>query len=198
MNVQTENGPASSAVRWDEPLVQQAQQGNERALNLLIRRYLPAVGSRARRFAGAGLEHEDLVQEGLIGLISAVRSYDPGGCTSFRSYSRLCIDRSMISALRLLRGKKRIPGSKLVSISDDSAPEFYPLADSRFDPQAALVRQDESDLFRYRIFRCLSPFERRVLSGYLGGATYGEIARRLNVTAKAVDNAMWRIRRKLR
>ncbi len=186
--------------REDDALVPAARAGSEEALAELAGRYLPLVRSRAARFAGAPVDMEDLVQEGLIGFLKAVRSYDPGLGASFGTYAYLCIDRTILSAVRETQNKKKIPSSRLISFSDiTSGLPFHELCSSSgvTPEEAAILREDVRQL-ESKIEHTLSGLERNVLHLYLGGHSYSDIAQRLQTTTKVVDNALQRVRHKLR
>lgn len=182
----------------DEALVVHAQQGDDAAYAFLISRYVSLVKSRAFGYRDSDVEPEDLAQEGMIGLTMAIRSYRRGLGASFRTYAGLCIDRAIISAVRLTLRSKEIPSSSLVPIEDLEEGGHSLSAGLEGDPEWAVLAEDEKGRLRERFARFLSPLELDVLLLYLGGCSYEEIAERLDSTSKAVDNALQRVRRKLK
>ena len=135
-----------------------------------------------------------MVQEGVIGFLSAIRRYRPGSA-GFKTFAVLCIDRSMISAVRATLQKKQIPKSSLVSLNDDFSPVLTSPGD---DPQNLMIANEDLHRLSRKIDESLTPLEREVLSYYLAGLSYGATAKRLGCSCKAVDNALQRVRRKLK
>ena len=162
--------------------------------NGLLERYLPLVRSRANAFRQKGVEIDDLVQEGVIGLLYAIRAYDHRLGTSFETFAYICITNRLRTAVAAV-------GRKLETVSLDSYP---PSAENAWnitqedDPQEIIISREQFDRWLQRVDDCLSGFEHQVIRYYLGGYSYQEIARLLQSTTKAVDNALQRARRKLR
>ncbi len=187
----------------DEKLQELAVSGNSEAEDLLIRRYTQVVKALARPFFLAGADSEDLIQEGMLGLISALRSYDPDSEVSFKAYSQLCIRRKLISAVRNATCKKTVSLDECLSLEsplfDESQPEMaYGLRiDSPRRPEEMVIDKENTQKLFQSVFRVLSQFEQQVLRFYLSGVSYREIAEMTNKTEKAVDNAVQRIRRKV-
>lgn len=154
----------------------------------LITRYIRLVRACARPMFLAGGDHEDLVQEGMIGLLDAIRSYDLRSETPFASFAALCVRRRMISAVRSASAKKHAP-------LNDSVPLEQPSGVGA-DPEAELISREGFRQFTAALQSRLTPAERAVLSLYLDGYSYDEISRRIGKPAKSVDNAVQRIRRK--
>jgi RNA polymerase sporulation-specific sigma factor len=142
------------------------------------------------------------MQEGMFGLLSAIREYDPNLGTSFKTYAELCVKRRLISAVKAASRKKHTPLNEGVSLEeilseeDDSHPLHRVEAFRRIPEEQVLAKESESEFFS-TFSRCLSQFENQVLSCYLSGLSYSEIASQLGKTEKSVDNAVQRIRRKL-
>lgn len=186
------HGPAPT----DEALVSAAQAGDTRALDQLIERHLPWICRQARRYRTSGLEAEDLVQEGLLGLVAAVEGYDPQKGASFQTYCRLCATSKMQSGVEAASSGRQKPLQDYVSMDllegqSASSPEEE-------DPFAAYIRREEVRQLWKQIDTLLSPLEQEALSLYLSGHSYKEMANLLNLSPKAVDNALQRARRKLR
>lgn len=187
----------------DEKLQALSASGNTEAEDLLIRRYTRVVKALARPFFLAGADSEDLIQEGMLGLISALRSYDPKSETSFKTYSQLCIRRKLISAVRKATCKNTVSLDDCLSLEsplfDETQPEMaYGLRiDSPRRPEELVIDKENTQNLFQNVFDILSPFEQKVLRFYLSGVSYREIAEMTNKTEKAVDNAVQRIRRKV-
>ncbi len=171
----------------DESLVREAREGNEQALSALLVRYTGFVSLRAAAFRCSFCEQEDLEQEGLIGLLSAVRGFDSTRGASFRTFAGDCVDNRMISFIRWVSRQNRVVGvGESPSVKEDGE-----------DPETVVLgRESYRDLLR-TVSECLSPYERRVLGLYVEGLSYGEMGKRLGKSSKSVDNALTRIRGKL-
>lgn len=176
-------------------LAAQARLGDEDAFVHLLQELLPLLKKKAALYVSIGMEYDDLVQEGAIGFVRAVGQYDPDRGVPFFSYAMLCAERQMISAIRVQNRQHSVGDPTLVSIEELEAE--LP-AHSSDNPEEFLLRQEElRTVFNEADVR-LSPLEKKVLVAYLESVSYGTIAARLGLTTKAVDNAMQRIRRKLR
>ena len=173
--------------------------GDTEAGNALVVRYRRLVKSCTRPFFLAGGDNEDLLQEGMIGLLSAIREFDPDGGSSFHSFAELCIRRRVISAARGASRQKHAPLNDGLSLeqlqSGESQYHFQHL--SAQSPEDAVLDQAWADSFLAACARFLSVFENRILMDYLDGLSYEEMARRNNRSVKSIDNAIQRIRKKL-
>ena len=163
-------------------------------MTALIADFLPFIRRKAAAAAAqSGLEAEDLAQEGLIGLLGAVRTFAQDGGASFRTWGSTCIVNSMRTAMRRTRRAGAVPLQAVVSI--DSA-EFLMSGD---DPETRIIAQDEALRVREWVQAHLSAREQQVLWLYIAGGSYASIADRLSLRdGKAVDNALQRIRKKMR
>ncbi len=175
----------------DEQLCLLAQSGDTDARDLLVSRYISFVGARAAAYAPVSItvDRDDYGQEGFIGLVSAIDSFDPSYGASFRTFAALNIDRRITDAVRSTLRKSQIPDSVKVADEVDIAAADNP-------EQTALMRDTLRRLFA-ELEKRTSPMERQVLALIMNGYTYGEAAKRLNCSAKAVENALARVRRKL-
>lgn len=187
----------------DSALLTLARGGNELAEDTLILRYRRTVLACTRPYFLAGGDSEDLLQEGMIGLLSAMREFDPasGSGASFRTYAQLCIRRRVISAARSASRLKHSPLNDSVSLDEilsDETRSDSPLA-RQFDrsPEDQLLAREREGDFIAAYARYLSPFEIRILKYYLDGCSYREIAKSCGRSEKSVDNAVQRIRKKL-
>lgn len=176
----------------DEQLLLQAKDDSSQIYDALIRRYRPTVEAIAMKYINSPLEKDDLIQEGMIGLYAAIKSYKTDKGAKFATYANRCINNSVQSALRKFTRMKDIPQSSIV-----------PLEQSLFESKVGLSAEDEYlaqesvNTLADVIYEELSTFENEVLRLYLVGCSYNEIADKLGKTPKAVDNAIQRIRKKL-
>lgn len=172
----------------DEELVVLARDKNDEAFTHLVSRCLGMLKALSAKYSNSLLEPEDLLQEGLLGLLSAVQTYQLSAEVAFRTYAYTCARNRMVSALRRRNGVEAEPL--------DSEDEPYVSSDGD-DPAYLLVRQEELLQLRERLRAGLSPLEYHVLMAHLSGYSYREIAKRLDISEKSVDNARQRLRRKL-
>ena len=187
----------------DEALIARIRQGDDEAERLLYERYKQLVRSRAHSYFLIGADHEDLVQEGMLGLYKAVCEYDSGKAASFKSFAELCVTRQILSAIKHATRKKHSPLNNYVSLNRSDTPDGdLTLLDtvrslSVADPEDVIIgRENFEQLVRY-LTSVLSSMEQRVLNLYLCGYSYPQIAAQLGKPLKSVDNAMQRVKRKL-
>ena len=189
---------ASFAVA-DETLAQRAKNGDDEALADLIERYTPLVCMRARAYARGVMDVDDVYQEGMIALLKAVRNYREDTAGSFRTFAAVCVNNKMLSAVTAHMRDKNAPMRSYLSLSGREIPEDLLAAVSpETDPEKLVIASEESAARNRRIENLLSPFERQVLRVYLSSYSYEEMSRQLGSSTKAVDNALQRVRRKLR
>ncbi len=186
----------------DEELVKLSHDGDELALEYLIERYKYFVRSKARSYFLVGADHEDIIQEGMIGLYKAARDYKEE--SSFRSFAELCITRQMITAIKTATRQKHIPLNSYVSLNkpafdDDSerTVEDALLQDCASDPEELIINQENVSDIENKLNEMLSPLEKKVMVLYLEGKSYVEIGELLGRHTKSVDNALQRVKRKL-
>lgn len=172
----------------DEELAAIAEKNSE-AMYVLIGRYTKLIRWKASQLCGV-VEAEDLAQEGFMGLISAAAAYDSRKNVKFSTYAGTCINNRMISALRRSSG---LP----MPVGDISAPEFE-MPDTCAQPDSIVMQREEWATFWQKIISQLSPMEYQICMMFMGGSGYDEIAKKLEISVKSVDNAMQRVRRKLR
>ncbi|PSL41307.1 RNA polymerase sigma-30 (SigH) subunit [Salsuginibacillus halophilus] len=188
----------------DETLVQGAKGGDSASLEKLVNKYKNFVRAKARSYFLIGADHEDIIQEGMIGLYKAVRDFKGDKQSSFRAFAELCITRQIITAIKTATRQKHIPLNSYVSLDK---PLYDEEADRTLldvlcgqtvtDPEVLLVNREESEVVEGRIREVLSDLEQKVLSRYLDGHTYNEISAELDRHVKSIDNALQRIKRKL-
>ena len=206
---------ASAAARtgtrtWREPhelaLIAAARNGDERAMDELIRRYHGFVRLKASSYFLAGGDSSDLVQEGLVGLFKAVRDFRSDKETSFRSFAELCITRQIITAIKTATRFKHAPLNTYVSFSHTPAGQDLdaectlgdalpgPAVD---DPATCVISSDELQSLLACLGSTLSPLESQVLTYYLEGRSYEAIGDLIGCDPKTVDNALQRVKRKV-
>lgn len=169
--------------------------GSDDALELLISRYTRLVRACARPFFLVGGDHEDLLQEGMIGLLTAIRQYDPDSETPFSSFAAVCIRNRLISVVRMAAAQKHTPLNDSVSLHACSF-EWMTNDAPEADPEAFCIGKESFAEFQNALESLLSPFEKQVLGLYLKGYSYQEIADSFHKSAKSADNAVQRIRKK--
>ena len=188
----------------DEEALRRYREGDYEALEHLIDKYKPLVKLRARMYFIVGADREDIVQEGMIGLFKAIRDYRFAQA-SFRSFAAMCVTRQIITAIKAASRQKHLPLNSYISFSK---PVFEPdcaeaslidrLSDARqFDPEEVFIGREDKLFIESNMEKLLSHLELRVLSLYLSGKSYNEIAAALSRNAKAVENALCRVRRKV-
>lgn len=196
-----------------EELVAQAQTGDERAINELLSRYKTLVMAISRRYFLINTEQSDLVQEGMIGLFKACRSYNLSSSTSFKTFASVCIKRQIQTALERSNRQKQRPlnayfsinnqgkillqttGEKSDSFEDETG--FY-LEESGLSPEESVLFKEKLSELAAKINQVLSDYEKRVLKFFISGMNYVEIAKRLKKEPKSIDNALSRIKIKLK
>lgn len=187
----------------DEELIVYARKGDMEALECLLERYKLFVRSKARRYFLIGADHEDLVQEGMIGLYKAVRDYSADKNVSFSAFADMCVRRQMLTAIKNASRKKHIPLNSYVSLNrpvydDDSDRTLLEVIDGQhLNPEEMFVSQEKMKDLKSQIDTQLSPFEKTALEMFLSGKSYVEIAMELGRHVKAVDNALQRVKKKL-
>lgn len=179
----------------DETLMELLQADDSSAQDALIRRYTRVIRACARPYFLNGGDSEDLLQEGLLGLLSAIRSYDPSK-SSFRTFAILCIRRSIISAVRAAQNNNNAILNDSLSIDQVLSEDGTSLPLTAQDPEALIIDRDERRRLERELSRTLSDFEQHVLTLYLKGLSYREMASALHRPSKSIDNAVQRIRRK--
>jgi len=182
----------------DEVLSAMARQGDSEAEETLVKRYMRLVRQLARPLYLAGGDSDDLIQEGMIGLMCAVREYDGSRPAGFRTFAEICIRNRLYSAVRAAARDKHSP-------LNQSVPLEIPFFDGQGSPYSAIAGENPEDLVISRegvedalsdVRRQLSEFEAKILGYYLDGLTIREMAEAVSRSPKSVDNAVQRIRRK--
>ena len=189
----------------DEQLLCDYKNGNQEIMDYLMVKYKSMVRKKARAMYLLGGENEDLIQEGMIGLIKAVRDFDVTQKTSFSSFAELCVSRQMYSAIEASNRKKHLPLNSYVSLYEDSEQvgegRSLPLIDTiesskENDPEVLYFGKEYTEAFAEQLKELLSPLENHVLYLHLIGTDYRTIAELLGKSPKSVDNALQRIKTK--
>ena len=189
----------------DEQLLCDYKNGNQEIMDYLMVKYKSMVRKKARAMYLLGGENEDLIQEGMIGLIKAVRDFDVTQKTSFSSFAELCVSRQMYSAIEASNRKKHLPLNSYVSLYEDSEEvgegRSLPLIDTiesskENDPEVLYFGKEYTEAFAEQLKELLSPLENQVLYLHLMGTDYRTIAELLGKSPKSVDNALQRIKTK--
>ena len=180
----------------DEELVALSNGGDETAVTVLLSKYTSLVKQTARPFFLYGGEVEDLVQEGMLGLYKAVKSYN--NQSAFKPFALLCIKRNILSAIKSAsRDKHKVLNGSLdfSSVEEDTADKYF--GDSTFDPSEMFDARESRDELMAKFKKLLTDLEFEILQFYLEGYTYNEIAKKTGKTFKSVDSAILRIRKKI-
>lgn len=188
----------------DESILRDAKSGNDQAIEYLMNKYKSFVRAKARTYFLIGADREDIIQEGMIGLYKAIRDYRPDKFSSFRAFAELCITRQIITAIKTATRQKHIPLNSYVSLNK---PVFDEESDrtlldmiseeSVSNPEDMMIDREEFAGIEVKMGEILSNLEWEVLSQYLQGRSYQEIAVFLRRHVKSIDNALQRVKRKL-
>jgi RNA polymerase sigma-H factor len=214
LSVARENRATAQAVvgsrAWREPsemmLIAAARNGDEKAMDAIIRRYEGFVRLKASSYFLAGGDSHDLIQEGLVGLFKAVRDFRSDKDTSFRSFAELCITRQIITAIKTATRHKHAPLNSYVSFSHTPAGQESEVdctlgdalpGPSVDDPASCVISTEELQSLLDCLGTALSSLESQVLTCYLEGRSYEEIGELLGCDPKTVDNALQRVKRKV-
>ena len=187
----------------DEQLCAMVAMGDRASEEALVLRYSRLVRICARPYFLAGGDSEDLIQEGMLGLLAAIREFSPERKVAFRTYADLCIRRRMISAIRMAAGDKHTPLNTYVSLElslfvGNQERTFFGATLSRQEnPEDVIINKERLRTLMKMIKGRLTELEHDILGHYLNGLSYSEIAKEINRSTKSVDNAVQRMRRKI-
>ena len=191
-------------ILTDEQLVLIAREGSETAEEILIEKYKGLVRAKAKAYFIAGAEAEDVVQEGMIGLMKAVRSFDADREASFKTYAGTCINNQILKAIRKAEREKNQPLNDAISLDnrlrekDDDLTIGDIIKGSMFDePEEKVIYEDTLERLGNISRQIFSPLESKVLRAKIAGKNYQEIAEELGKSPKTIDNALQRIRKKI-
>lgn len=190
--------------KTDDELILAAQSGEKEALEEILMRYKPLVHKKSQPYYMAGGDDDDIVQEGLIGLYTAVMDFNKDKFPLFNIFAGVCIERRIISAVKKASRQKHIPLNSYISLSnrvfdDDESAYVEDVIDNGMgeNPEKILIERETVSGLEGIISQALSEFEMRVLLCHLNGMSYKESAGILNKDMKSIDNAMQRIKKKL-
>ncbi|MGI6728573.1 MAG: RNA polymerase sporulation sigma factor SigH [Anaerovoracaceae bacterium] len=188
----------------EEELVEMAKNGNEEAGEYLIRKYKKVVKTKAHLYFMVGADRDDVVQEGMIGIFKAIKSFDDTKETSFRTFAELCINRQIITAIKQATRMKHSPLNTSVSLSKPITEDSRSVtlaetisSDSNSDPEALFIMKEMLSYIEGNGPSAFSDLEYRVWNQYLKGKSYREISEALGKSQKSIDNAIQRTKRKL-
>jgi len=169
-----------------------AREGDEEAFRRIYEQSKEMLRSKANLYYLVGADKEDLIQEGMIGLLSAIRTFNPGAGASFKTFSELCVKRRIINAVKTARRKKHMPLNESVSIE-----VAWETEDDGADPEEIVLLADLLDYIENNAQALFSGFEREVWKAYSYGGSTMEIAKQLGKSYKSVENALTRIKGKI-
>lgn len=182
----------------DEQLCAAAREGDAEAEERLFEKYTMTVRALSRPYFLAGGDSEDLIQEGMFGLLSAVRHFDEKRDVSFRTYAERCIVSRLLAAVRTASRFKHRPLNDSISFESPQFDERLILSTGNLrDPEELVITKELTDELQTELAQKLSSLERDILDLYLEGLSYTDIAARIGRSVKSVDNAVQRIRHKL-
>ena len=186
----------------DEELVSFAKNGDKDVLEYLLSKYKEIVDIKVNKYFIIGAEREDIVQEGMIGLYKAIKSFNIDKDSSFKSFANLCVERQLITAIKTSNRQKHMPLNNSISLNinayDDDDTEMMELFNSKTaeDPLDTITKKEYYKIIGTKIDENLSAFEKQVLNRFAKGESYVQIAKQLDAPIKSVDNAIQRIRKK--
>lgn len=189
----------------EEKLLEDAKSGNEEAVGKIFDKYKNFVFLKARNYFLMGAEKEDLIQEGMIGLLKAIRGYDKNKLASFKTFASICIKRQLITAIKTANSQKNMALNFAVGIigenKNDSSKEVVTYTKGLesyicYSPEDLYLTKEQIEGLRDYLKMNLSSFEYRVFNYMVTGLTYKDIAKKLEKKIKSVDNAIQRIKRK--
>lgn len=181
----------------DEQLIATLRKGESEIMDFIMEKYKYLVRKKAKAMFLLGGENDDLIQEGMIGLFKAVQDYRPDREASFQTFASLCIERQLYSAVKNSTRQKHIPLNSYVSLSEEAETGSLEGLWSE-NPEALIIDRENTGSLEKQISQTLSPMENKVLDYYLKGYSYVQIAELMNKQSKSIDNALQRIRGKIR
>lgn len=184
----------------NDEVVARAQEGDQEALDLILKEYKKLIFLNVRNYFLVGAEQEDLLQEGTIGLLKAIKGYDKEKA-SFKTFATLCIRRQILTAVRSSTAQKNIALNEASgnNLETEDGHEDYPkelYSNIRYNPEAIFLSKEKIMEFQDFVEHNFSPFERKVFNYMIKGFSYKEIAEELEKTPKVIDNSFQRIKRK--
>lgn len=189
----------------DEQIISQIRQGNKEALNYLLEKYKDLVNIKVSKYFMIGAEKDDIMQEGMIGLFKAIKSYNSEKQNSFKSFANICIERQLITAIKTSNRQKHMPLNSYLSLNtaaydnnEEDSVELIDTFNSKTieDPLETIMKKEYYSEVENAVNKNLSKFEKQVLDRFMKGESYVKIAEKLDSPVKSVDNAIQRIRKK--
>jgi len=202
----TGTGPRHRFVRLDhlsdEQVVELAKRGDRDAIEHILCRYRGLVEGKARAYFLIGADHDDVIQEGMIGLYKAIRDYQPDRLVRFRAFADLCVTRQIISAIKGATRQKHAPLNTSISLQASATGECRPWCglvpgQTTVDPERLVLDRSLAEYLERVADHELSDLERHVILCRLRGMTYRQMATALKCPPKSVDNALQRAKRKI-
>ena len=187
----------------DEELIERLRSGDEKIMDFILDKYKPLVRKKANTMYLIGGDTDDLIQEGMIGLFKAIRDFNQEKESSFYHFAEICISRQIYTVVEAYNRKKHAPLNSYVSLYSGTNEDGVVLADALTtgameNPEQMMIDQENLVLFMERLKERLSKMECQVLDLYLAGLNYLQIAEELEKAPKAIDNALQRIKTKIR
>ncbi|MFR8233376.1 MAG: RNA polymerase sporulation sigma factor SigH [Clostridia bacterium] len=189
----------------DEEIIKEIRKGDKQALTYLMNKYKEIVNLKVGKYFMVGAEKEDIIQEGLIGLFKAIKTFNAEKNNTFKTFANMCIERQLITAIKSSNRQKHMPLNSYLSLNmsaydneEENGAELMDTFDSKTieDPLETIINKEYYDEIEKSIDKTLSQFEKQVLDRYMKGESYVTIAKRLDSPVKSVDNAIQRIRKK--
>lgn len=186
----------------DDKLLELIRLGDNNALNFIMNKYNNIVNMKASKFFAVGVEKEDIVQEGMIGLYKATQSYNGDKQNSFKSFANMCIERQLITMIKSANRQKNIPLNSAFSLNtpvyEEGDSDVIEILDTNLveDPLETIANKEYFSQIEIKINENLSDFEKQVLRHYKQGKSYADIAKEVDSKVKSVDTAIQRIRKK--
>lgn len=189
----------------DEEIIKEIRKGDKQALTYLMNKYKEIVNLKVGKYFMVGAEKEDIIQEGLIGLFKAIKTFNAEKNNTFKTFANMCIERQLITAIKSSNRQKHMPLNSYLSLNmsaydneEENGAELMDTFDSKTieDPLETIINKEYYSEIEKSIDKTLSQFEKQVLDRYMKGESYVTIAKKLDSPVKSVDNAIQRIRKK--
>ena len=177
----------------NDTILSSAQSGDNKQTEALIRQYRNVVEAIAVKYINSPLEYDDIIQEGMIGLLAAIKTFNNSKGVQFKTYAQTCINNSIQTALRKFNRKKDIPIGSVIVYAEEEIPE----ENGVISAEDYYIAGESVSMLANTLKENLSEYENEVLRLHIVGCNYSEIAKRLSKTPKSVDNALQRIKKKL-
>lgn len=177
----------------NDTILSNAKSGDNTQAEVLIVQNRSLVEAIASKYTNSSLEYDDIVQEGMIGLLAAIKTFDKNNGTSFKTYAATCINNSIQTALKKFTRQKDIPQSQVIEYAEEEIPEQH----GSISAEDYYIAGESVSMLAKILKENLSDYENEVLRLHIVGCNYNEIANRLSKTPKSVDNALQRIKKKL-